>query len=133
MSEADYYAPGSYRDPSAPWNQVEIPERDFDLTISQSLSKDVTVCTNDYAPEYDEEDGRTYINTENTDWEKVYKEDHYTPLQLIQMYKQVLEEQLESFNGIDDTFAAKLQIRRIKHLIEECESWIEDEIVITQS
>jgi hypothetical protein len=133
MSEADYYPMGAYRDPSAPYNQVEVPVRDFDLTISQSLSKDVTVCTNDYAPEYDEEDGRTYINTENTDWEKAYKEDHYTPLQLIQMYKQVLEEQLESFNGIDDTFAAKLQIRRIKQLIEECESWIEDETVITQS
>ena len=53
MSEADYYPAGAYNDPNASYNQPIIPERDFDLTISQSLSKDVTVSTDNYIPEYE--------------------------------------------------------------------------------
>ena len=70
MSEADYYPAGAYNDPRAPYNEVDIPERDFEVTISQTLSRTVTIVTDDYYPEYDEEDGHTYANTENTDWKR---------------------------------------------------------------
>lgn len=126
MTEADYYAPGSYNDPNAPWNERVIPERDFDLTISQSLSRTVTVCTDDYNPEYDDEDGRTYANTENTDWNKVYSENYHTPLQLIQLFKEVLQKDLEK--GI----IFKNQ-RFTDSLIEECNDWSDDETAFAEN
>lgn len=136
MNEADYYAPGSYRDPSAPWNEPVIPEKDFDLTISQSLSKDVTVCTNNYRSEYDEEDGNSYINTDDTNWNKVYKEGHLTPLQLIHKFKEFLGVEMKY---TEEELAKKHSpIRRmkrsfLKYLISECEGWIDNETVIVES
>ena len=67
MSEADYYPAGAYSDPNAPYNEPVIPERDFDIDVEFVMSKTVTVTTNDYAPDYDDEDGRENANTENTD------------------------------------------------------------------
>ena len=126
MSEADFYPMGAYKDPSAPYNQVNIPDRDFDITISQSLSKDITVCTNRYNPEYDDEDGRTYFNTEDTDWTEVFKENGYhTPLQLIQLLGEVLQKDLE--HGI-----VYQNPRVTQELINECSSWIADETEITE-
>ena len=121
MREADYYAPGSYNDPSAPWNEVVIPERDFDVTCSQTLSKTVTVTTDHYNPEFDEEDGHTYANTSDTDWANEYHDnDYHTPLQLIQFLKQVLENDLQ--HGI--VFKSP---RFTQDLINECNDWQEDE------
>ena len=105
----------------APFNEPVIPERDFDIVISQSLSKDVTVCTNNYIPEYDEEDGHTYANTEDTDWVDVVKDNElHTPLQLIHILKEVLEKDLKA--GI-----VFKNPRITQKLIEECEGWQEDE------
>lgn len=111
---------------NTPWNEPYIPERDFDLTISQSLSKDITVCTNRYNPEYDDEDGRTYFNTEDTDWTEVFKENGYhTPLQLIQLLGEVLQKDLE--------YGIVYQNPRVtQELINECSSWIADETEITE-
>ena len=121
MTEADYYAPGSYNDPSAPWNEVVIPEKEFDVTCSQTLSKTVSIITNNYNPEPDDETGRTYTNTESTDWGNEYhSNDLHTPLQLIQLLKQVLETDME--HGI-----AFKSPRFSQDLINECDGWIEDE------
>ena len=127
MHESGWYAPGTEFRKDAPWNQVDTPEKDFELTVSQTLSKTVDVCTNDYCPEYEEETGHTYANTENTIWSKVYAEDHYTPLQLIQMFKETLESQLKSWEGMEETPSGKREVRKIEHLIEECSYWNEDE------
>lgn len=113
--------------PNTPWNEPIIPERDFDLTISQSLSKDVTVCTNQYNPEYDEEYGQTFANTEDTDWNKVFKEnDYHTPLQLIQLLGEVLQKDLE--HGI-----VFKNPRFTQELINECQGWTEDETEMVEN
>ena len=113
--------------PNTPWNEPIIPERDFDLTISQSLSKDVTVCTNQYNPEYDEEYGQTFANTEDTDWNKVFKEnDYHTPLQLIQLLGEVLQKDLE--HGI-----VFKNPRFTQELINECQGWTEDETEVVEN
>lgn len=113
--------------PNTPWNEPIIPERDFDLTISQSLSKDVTVCTNQYNPEYDEEYGQTFANTEDTDWNKVFKEnDYHTPLQLIQLLGEVLQKDLEQ--GI-----VFKNPRFTQELINECQGWTEDETEMVEN
>ena len=128
------YPPGAEFDPNAPWNEVEVPEKDFDVTCSQSLSKTVTVCTNNYIPgasgcdyEPDGEGGYSTIgwyeddDTSDTDWAQEYHEnDYHTPAQLLELFKDILVRDLENGN----LFRSE---RYTKHLIEECQGWTEDE------
>ena len=66
----DNYPPGAAHDPNAPYNEPLIPERDFDVEVTITMSKVVTITTDNYVPEYDDEYGHTYANTENTEWDK---------------------------------------------------------------
>lgn len=125
MSAADYYPPGAYNDNNAPYNQVEVPERDFDVFISQTLSRDTTICTSDYMPEYDEEDGHTYADTSETDWKKAYEDVAMTPLDIIvaaeKIAKALIEEGKTRVGGV-----------YLKSLVEECEGWNEDELEVME-
>lgn len=127
MREADFYPSGAYNDPSAPYNEPMVPERDFDVCISQTLSKSVKVTTDDYLPEFDEEDGHTYANTDWTVWKDVYAEnDYHTPMQLIALFRRYLQDELEH-SGI-----AVRTPEHLRHLMEECDGWIEDECEIIE-
>lgn len=144
MNAADYYPAGAYYDPNAPYNQAEVPERDFDVVCSQSLSRTAVVTTNNYIPgasgvDYETDDeGGCYASswhdeddTSDTDWKQEYDENgYYTPLQLIQLFKETLKNQLDSWNGMEDTPAGKKEIQKIEHLIDECDCWTEDELEI---
>ena len=118
MSEADYYPAGAYSDPNAPYNEPVIPERDFDIDVEFVMSKTVTVTTNDYAPEYDDEDGREYANTENTDWEKAY--DNSGNLTIAEMLQE-----LESYVKDDMTKTAPNSGKGLylKRVLESCQGW----------
>lgn len=123
----------------APWNEPDVPEKDFEITCSQSLSRTATVCTNNYIPgasgvDYEPDDEGGYCacgwhdpdDTSDTDWSKEYDEcGYYTPLQLIQMFKEELEKQFNECN--EATSEGKTEARRLKHLIEECDCWSDDE------
>ena len=118
MSEADYYPAGAYSDPNAPYNEPVIPERDFDIDVEFVMSKTVTVTTNDYAPEYDDEDGREYANTENTDWEKACDNSgHLTIAEMLQ--------ELESYVKDDMTKTAPNsgKGRYLQRVLESCQGW----------
>lgn len=118
------YPPGTDT-PDAPWNQSELEERDFDVTVSQTLSKTVTVTTNDYEPEIvsEKHNGIYEYNaiTDNTDWEAAYCEDHFTPEQLISLFKRYLQAELGGKQSIPKSPSY------LKHLIKECEDWCIDE------
>jgi hypothetical protein len=109
----------------APWNEVEPDSRSFKVSISQTLSKSTKVSTSDYVEEVDEEDGHTYIYTEDTDWEEAYKGYHYTPLELIEEFKKFLELELVRFGEVKDR-------SKIEALIKECEDWVEDDIAVCE-
>ena len=128
------YPPGAEHDPNAPYNQVDVPEKEFDVTCSQSLSKTVTVITNNYIPgasgvdyEPDDEGGYCAVewhdpdDTSDTNWGNEYHDnEHYTPLQLIELFKKHLENELIRMGEVKNK-------RRIEHLIEECSNWKEDD------
>ena len=118
MSEADYYPAGAYSDPNAPYNEPIIPERDFDIDVEFVMGKTVTVTTNDYAPEYDDEDGREYANTENTDWEKAY--DNSGNLTIAEMLQEI-----ESYVKDDMTKTAPNsgKGRYLQRVLESCQGW----------
>lgn len=118
---------------NAPWNEPYVPEKDFEVTCSQSLSRTVTVTTSNYVPgasgvdyEYDV-DGPVAVgwqdddDTSDTNWNKEYEDCGYkTPLGLIQVLKEVLQTNLE--NGIVYKTPGTT-----KRLIEECDGWSDDE------
>jgi hypothetical protein len=139
MKESGYYPPGAEFDSSAPYNQTDVSEKDFEVTCSQSLSKTVTITTNNYIPgasgvdcEPDGEGGyyasvwQDPDDTSDTNWSKEYDKCGYlTPLQLIQLFKIELEKQYNECN--EATSEGKIEAKRLKHLIEECDCWNEDE------
>lgn len=128
MIESGYYPPGAEFDPNAPWNEQEVPERQFGVCISQTLSKNTGVTTNDYVPEVDQDEDGVYESTDtsDTDWKEAYKNEHLTPFQLIGEFKDFLTKHLP------DPIVDVKEFQRFEHLISECEGWIEDETEVIE-
>lgn len=127
MTESGYYPPGAEFDPKAPWNEERIPEKSFNICVSQSLSKSTQVVTDDYNPEFDDEDGCIYADTSDTDWESVYNHNGlHTPLELIKLFKEFLEKHLP------DPIIDLRGFKEAKSLISECKNWVEDELEIIE-
>ena len=137
------YPPGADT-PDAPWNEVDVPEKDFEVTCSQTLSRTATVTTNNYVPgacgvdyEPDDEGGYCAVgwhdpdDTSDTNWADEYDSNGYkTPLQLIQMLRDYLEQDLKKWEEEDNKKPhawAATQVRKYKSLIEECDGWTVDE------
>lgn len=135
MKESGYYPPGADGH-DAPWNQSGPEEREFEVTISQTLSKSTTVYTNDYIPggiyQEAEWDGdgmctMTYQDlddTSETNWVEAYKNDSKTPLELIALLKDIIEGRVD---------INKLTTWEKKYIVEDCSDWVEDELVICEN
>ena len=146
MAESDYYPAGADT-PDAPWNQVDVPEKEFEITCSQSLSKTVTVITSNYIPgasgvDYEPDDEGGYCacgwhdpdDTSDTNWSEEYSGNgHCTPLELIEKYREELSEALKKLEEYGKSLRSKKPYwwiqrkRHLKWLIKECEGWIEDD------
>ena len=114
----DNYPPGAAHDPSAPYNEPVIPERDFDVEVTITMSKVVTITTDNYVPEYDDEDGHTYANTENTEWDKEFENSgHFTIADLIEELKGYVVEDMKTC-APNTSKGAHLQ-----RLLLACEDW----------
>lgn len=128
----------------APWNEESIPEKEFEVTCSQCLSKTASVWTDNYIPgasgvDYEKDDeGGTYASpwydeddTSDTNWADEYKNNGYkTPLELIGMLKGYLEKDLRDVQKDmlpNDRGYNATKARILRGLIEECDGWTEDE------
>ena len=114
----DNYPPGAAHDQNAPYNEPLIPERDFDVEVTITMSKVVTITTDNYVPEYDDEDGHTYANTENTEWDKEFENSgHFTIADLIEELKGYVVEDMK-------TCAPNTRkVSHLKRLLLSCEDW----------
>ena len=138
MIESGYYPPGAEFDSDAPWNQNNPEEKEFEVTVSQTLSKNTTVTTSDYIPggssqetEWDIDGYHTITchepdDTSDTDWKKAYKNEHLTPIQLIGEFKDFLTKHLP------DPIIDVKGFQRFKYLINECEEWEVDETEVVE-
>ena len=48
MKESGYYPAGAEFDPRAPWNEVELPPKDVEVTVSITVSRTMKVPVRDY-------------------------------------------------------------------------------------
>lgn len=136
MIESGYFPAGAEFDPQAPYNEPLVPNREFGVCISQSLSKNLKVKTNSYVSEKCVEPWNGIceekIDTSDTNWAEEYHNDsHYTPLQLIGLFRRHLSDEL---NVILNTPSKDIKRKKyLEGLIEECSGWIDDETVIMEN
>ena len=83
MTESGYYPPGVEHDPNAPWNQVDNPEREIEVTVSVTLSKTVKIKVSDYeiTDSGKDEDGEYFedIDCSNCDLKSAVEEQIVLP------------------------------------------------------
>lgn len=130
----DYHYPAGSDNEQAPWNETDIPEKEFEITCSQSLSRTATVWTDNYIPgasgidyEPDGEGGccasgwQDPDDTSDTDWSKAYQAKHLTPMELINKFKSLLM----------DIDSPELRmnpcVQHKQYYIDECSGWTDDE------
>ena len=114
---SDYFPAGAYYDPNAPYNEEVVQEREFEVNVTYTLAKDnVSVITNDYVPEYEDEDGYIMCDTQDTDWEEAYKGQHSTVLQMLDLLKEYVSKELSN----DVTASRKRFLQRV---LEDCDGW----------
>jgi hypothetical protein len=135
MIESGFYAPGTEFDKNSPWNQVENPEEEFNVTIVETLSKDVTIVTTNYNLEadYDEEGYCRSCDTSDTPWKDEYKKQGCTAIETIIAVKTYLEEvRLQQLTDLSNcrnlTESERKELRVVKDLIEQCSGWEQEEI-----
>lgn len=118
MKESGYYPPGAEFDSSAPYNEIPVEEREFDVEVEYVMRKECKVTTDDYVPEIDDENGHEYANTENTDWDAAYENsNNYGIPELLLELEQYIKQDLERYKG------SKNKERHLKEMLESCQEW----------
>lgn len=111
------YPPGAENDPSAPYNEEEVPFKPFNITVVHALSKNFTVETTEYDPFY----------RVPPDYYGMFKNsEHYNIRELLDIFKGILEKEVlkEENSGL---------LPYYKHLIEECSNWINEDYEVFES
>lgn len=110
---------------ASPMAQEDYPERDFEVTVSCSLSKDATVTTGDYdGGEYDEE-GYWCAGDLDNPWD-AYTGSEYTIGQILDFAKHCAEYMLEKRDfGVKSKYG-------LKKMIDSCKDWTVDEENVEQ-
>ena len=122
--ESGYYPPGAEFDSQAPYNQVDLPEREIEVTISVTLSKTVKVMVDDYEVEEDaDEDGR-YLsyNYDNCNLYRAVEDQVVLP--------QNLAEFTERMFNHDLNLKAAGMPKYLKDAIADCKDWSVDEMEV---
>lgn len=123
MSSTGDYPLGAEHNEQAPYNEKRNEYLDFNVCISQTLSKNTSISSNDYKKEKEWDDEFYYnsIDTSEMNYKATALEQHYTPMDLITLFKEFLEVEVYKADFSNP------RIRMMKNLIEECSNWIEDE------
>lgn len=137
------YPPGvSDNTPDAPWNDSEVPEKEFDVTCTICMSKTMPCFTNDYIPgaegvdyEPDDEGGCYAVgwhdpdDTSDTNWSEVFGSNHKTIPELLKELKKYIRKDLDNINKVaeEQKHDKAFLKRKLEFLLEECDGWNVDE------
>ncbi len=98
----------------APWNETNNPMMRFDVSVTQTLSKDDTIGTEDYiCHEYDCDD----IDSSGVNWEQEWKKQHYSITQLLRILEDYLTDELDGKPRKYHSQGCLL------HILQECKGW----------
>lgn len=109
------YPPGAANNPLAPWNEVDPPEKAFDVVVSCSLSKDIEVTSDNY-----DKTGFYGAGLLNEPWVE-YTDNEYTVEQIIDFAKQCAELMLTK-----QDYSIKSK-RGLRIMLDSCKGWTVDE------
>jgi len=121
MSIDDNYPMGAKNDPNAPYNRStdELPKADFVIYPVVTLTGESTFSSDDYSGGYEDEMRefvpRVYSNTSAMMCDE-WKRQHYTPLELLNQYKELLIRRLRITLYEDEA-------KEIQRKIDDCSIW----------
>lgn len=104
----------------APYEEVEVPERVFKVCVSQTLSRNTEVSTQDYS--FDADD---YPDTSETDWKAAYKVQHFSPIGIIRAAQEISQALLS-------TGQKKVAGIYLESLANDCKNWICDDFEVIE-
>jgi hypothetical protein len=122
-SRADFegnYPPGAANDPCAPYNEVDPPEKLFDIVTSCTISKELSVWSDDYDPY-----GNNGAGELNEPYQAYRKNHHNIPELLNLLEKWAIEK-----SKMYDCNSKKYKV--LQSIIEDCRDWTVDEEVTEQ-
>lgn len=122
--ESGYYPPGAEFDPRAPYNQVDLPEKEIEVTISVTLSKTVKITVDDYEVDEGKDEDGYYCNYDFSECnlQKAVEDQIVLPQNLAKFTE-------EMFNQDLNLKAAGMP-RYLKDAIADCKGWIVDEMEV---
>lgn len=125
MIESGYYPPGAEFDSNAPWNQVDLPEKEIEVTVSVTLSKTVKITVDDYEAEVDADEDGMYLSYDfsNCNLHKAVEEQVVLP--------QNLAEYTERMFNHDLNLKAAGMPKYFKDAIRDCKDWCVDDYEVT--
>lgn len=106
---------------TAPWEEVVVPEENFKVCASQTLSRSTEVGTQDYTWDIGEE----YPDTSETDWKTAYLAQHYSPLEIIEATQKIVQALLAT----GQKCVAGIYL---KSLLEDCKDWVCDDFEVVE-
>lgn len=116
----NYDYPEGADTPEAPWNIEDLPEKNFAITVSCSLSKDTEVVSNNY-----DETGFYGAGSLNEPW-NAYTDNEDTVEKIIEFAKKCAEFMLNKKNY---SIKSKYELSR---MIRSCSGWNVDEEIAEQ-
>lgn len=124
--ESGSYPPGAEFAPNAPWNKIDLPEKEIEVTISVTLSKTLKVMVNDYEVREDaDEDGR-YLSYDfsECDLNKAVEDQVVLPQNLAEFTERMFNQDL-------NLKAAGIP-KYLKNAVVDCKDWCVDDIKIVK-
>lgn len=104
----------------APWNQVDYPEKEIEVTVSVTLSKTVKILVDDYSVEDDE--GYTSYDYSKCDLKKAVEDQITLPQNLAEFTERIFNQDL----NLKETGMPKY----LKDAIADCKDWCVDEMEV---
>lgn len=108
--------------PDAPWNQVNLPEKEIEVTVSITLSKTMKVLVDDYKVETDEVGRPVLYNYDDCDLYKAVEEQVVLPQNIAGFTEGM-------FNHDLDLKTAGIP-KYLKDAIADCKDWSVDEMEV---
>lgn len=111
------YPAGTENDPDAPWNRVDPEERDFEIEIMATLTRWVTITTNEYT-----DDGKLDLTLKEQ--AELADEQPHGLSSLLNELARRLKKDIEAVEESDLTKRQKeLKLNVLKSQLRDCRAW----------